>query len=78
MNDDPIVAEVRRHRAAILDSFGGDLRHYLAALQKSQSQRFAGRLVTLTARKRVEPSAAPNRRPSGHRTSRTVGRGGGR
>ncbi len=54
MIDDPIISEVRRHRANILDSYGGDVRRYHAALQQDQARRFAGQLVTLEPRKAVE------------------------
>lgn len=56
MIDDPIVSEVRRNRATILDSHGGDLHRYHEALQQTQAGRFAGQLVTLEPRRRVEPS----------------------
>lgn len=60
MIDDPIVSEVRRNRATILDSHGGDLRRYHAALQQAQAGRFAGMLVTMEPRTRVEPGGAAN------------------
>jgi hypothetical protein len=55
MIDDPIVSEVRRHRATILESYGGNLRRYHDAVQQSQGNRFAGQLTTLPPRKKVEP-----------------------
>ena len=77
MIDDPIVSEVRRNRATILDSHGGDLRRYHAAIQQTQAGRFAGQLVTMEPRKRVEPGGPANgsqpSRPDSHRTSMTAG-----
>ena len=64
MIDDPIVSEVRRNRATILDSHGRNLRRYHAALQQTQAGRFAGQLVTMEPRTRVEPSDAPNDGPA--------------
>jgi hypothetical protein len=58
MNDDPIVSEVRRHRAAILESHGGDLRRYHAALQQDQARRFGPQLVVLEPNTIVEHPAA--------------------
>lgn len=58
MIDDPIVSEVRRHRATILESYGGNLRRYHDAVQQSQDNRFAGQLTTLPPRKKVEPVAS--------------------
>lgn len=60
MIDDPIVSEVRRNRVTILDSHGGDLRRYHAAIQEAQAGRFAGRLVTMEPRTRVEPGGPAN------------------
>lgn len=62
MTDDPIVSEVRRHRATILESHGGDVRRYHAALQQDQAQRFGAQLVVLEPHRIVEPSAPSNRR----------------
>ena len=58
MIDDLIVSEVRRHRAVILESYGGDLHRYHDAVQQSQRNRFGGQLVTLQPRKRAEPDGA--------------------
>jgi hypothetical protein len=65
MIDDPIVSEVRRNRATILDSHGGDLRRYHAALQQTQAGRFAGQLVTMEPRARVEPGTGRAEKSSG-------------
>ncbi len=77
MIDDPIVSEVRRNRATILDSHGGDLRRYHAAIQQTQAGRFAGQLVTMEPRTRVEPSGPANgsqpRGPDPDRTSAAAG-----
>ena len=62
MNDDPIVSEVRRHRGIILDSHGGDVGRYHAALQKDQARRFGAHLVVLDPRRIVAQSAPSNRR----------------
>jgi hypothetical protein len=61
MTDDPIISEVRRHRASILNSHGGDMRRYHAGLQQDQARRFAGQLVTLEPRRIVEPDGPANR-----------------
>jgi hypothetical protein len=63
MIDDPIVSEVRRNRATILDLHGGDLRRYHAALQQTQAGRFAGQLVTMEPRTRVEQAGRGNGGP---------------
>jgi hypothetical protein len=60
MIDDPIVSEVRRNRATILDSHGGDLRRYHTALQQTQAGRFAGHLVTREPPTWVEPDGPAN------------------
>ena len=77
MIDDPIVSEVRRNRATILDSHGGDLRRYHAALQQTQAGRFAGQLVTMEPRTRVEPGGPANGtqpgRSESNRTSSAAG-----
>jgi hypothetical protein len=77
MIDDPIVSEVRRNRATILDSHGGDLRRYHAAIQQTQAGRFAGQLVTMEPRTRAEPDGAANGgqpiRSETNRTSSAVG-----
>jgi len=77
MIDDPIVSEVRRNRATILDSHGGDLRRYHAAIQQTQAGRFAGQLVTMEPRTRVEPGGPADgsqpSRPDSSRTSATAG-----
>lgn len=79
MIDDPIISEVRRHRATILESYGGDLHRYHDAVQQSQANRFAGQLVTLQPRKRVEPSGAANgSQPSRQDTNRTSAAAGSR
>ena len=78
MNEMDIVAEVRKHRADILASFGGSMARHHAAIEARQRREFAGRLVMLEPRKPVEPSAPPNRRPTRPRPLRTPGRGGGR
>ena len=61
MNETDIVAEVRKHRAEILASFGGSMAQHHAAIEARQRQEYAGRLVMLQPRKRVEPVGAPNR-----------------
>ena len=43
---DPIVDEVRRVRAAMWDSCGGDMERYIAMLQAAEQQH-PERLVTL-------------------------------
>lgn len=63
MNETDIVAEVRKHRAEILASFGGSIARHHAAIEARQRHEYAGRLVMLQPRRRVEPSAPPNRRP---------------
>ena len=77
MIDDPIVSEVRRNRATILDSHGGDLRRYHAAIQQTQAGRFGGQLVTLEPRTRVEPggptNGSPPSRPDTNHTSAAAG-----
>lgn len=71
MIDDPIVSEVRRLRATILESFRGELHRYHAAVQQSQGDRFAGRLVTLSPRKTVElDDAADGSRPGASESNR--------
>lgn len=75
MTDDPIVSEVRRHRATILDSHGGDVRQYHAALQQDQARRFGEQLVVLQPRRIVEPSA-PSNRPSAPDATVAPGPGG--
>jgi len=61
MTDDPIISELRRHRVSILDSHGGDMRRYHAALEQDQARRFAGQLVILKPRRIVEPDGPANR-----------------
>jgi hypothetical protein len=78
MNETDIVAEVRGHRAEILASFGGSITQHHAAIEARQHQEYAGRLVMLRPRKRVEPSAAPKRRPARQRAIRAPATGGGR
>jgi hypothetical protein len=79
MIDDPIVSEVRRNRATILDSHGGDLRRYHAALQQTQAGRFAGQLVTMEPRTRVEPGGPANgSQPIRSETNRTSSAAGSR
>jgi hypothetical protein len=79
MIDDPIVSEVRRNRATILDSHGGDLRRYHAALQQTQAGRFAGQLVAMEPRTRVEPGGPANgSQPIRSETNRTSGAAGSR
>jgi hypothetical protein len=62
MTDDPIISEVRRHRAIILDSHGGDVRRYHAVLQEDQARRFGAQLVVLEPHRIVEQSAPSNGR----------------
>lgn len=80
MIDDPIVSEVRRNRATILDSHGGDLRRYHAVIQQTQAGRFAGQLVTMEPRARVEPDGPANQSqpvdPATNQTSPAAGSGG--
>jgi len=79
MIDDPIVSEVRRNRATILDSHGGDLRQYHAAIQQTQASRFAGQLVTMEPRARLEPGGpATGSQPSRPDTNRTSAAAGSR
>ena len=79
MIDDPIVSEVRRNRATILDSHGGDLRRYHADLQQTQAGRFAGQLVTMEPRTRVEPGGPANgSQPIRSETNRTSSAAGSR
>lgn len=79
MIDDPIVSEVRRNRATIMDSHGGDLRRYHAALQQTQAGRFAGQLVTMEPRTRVEPGGPANgTQPSRSESNRTSSAAGSR
>lgn len=77
MIDDPIVSEVRRNRATILDSHGGDLHRYHATIRETQVVRFAGRLVTMEPRTAVEPGGAATgsqpSRPDSNRTSAAAG-----
>jgi len=47
MNDDPIVAEVRKARMEILDSYGGDYRAMMRDMMKKQWT--SGHKVTSTA-----------------------------
>ena len=56
MNEDEIMAEVRKQRATILETHGGSLEKHHAAIEASQAKDFAGRLVTLSPRRRVAPS----------------------
>lgn len=46
MNDDPIVREVRQHRAEILQRYGNSLVKHHEDIQRTQSA-FGQRLVTL-------------------------------
>jgi len=77
MIDDPIVSEVRRNRATILDAHGGDLRRYHAAIQQTQAGRFGGQLVTMEPRTRSKPGGPANgsqpSRPDPNRTSAAAG-----
>ena len=63
MTDNPIVSEVRKHRTSILESHGGDVRRYHAALQQDQARRFGAQLVILEPHRIVD-----------HRLHRTAGR----
>jgi hypothetical protein len=55
-DDDPIVAEVRRARAAIFAKYNNDLRAFASAMQaKTEEARLAGREVV----------SLPPRRPEG-------------
>lgn len=58
MNENDIVAEVRRHRSEILASYGGSMALHHAAIEARQQQEYAGRLVMLQPRKRVEQQHA--------------------
>ncbi len=64
MTDDPIVSEVRRNRATILDSHGGDVRRYHAALEQDQARRFGADLVVLKPRPIIKPSTPSDRQPT--------------
>jgi hypothetical protein len=57
MYQDPIVAEVRRHREALLEQYGGDLRKLFEELKKRESESGA-RVVRL-----------PPKRPAGWQSS---------
>jgi len=72
MIDDPIVSEVRRNRATILDSHGGDLHRYHTAIQQTQAGRFARQLVTIEPRTRGERASSANgSQPVRSKTNRT-------
>jgi hypothetical protein len=58
---DPIVEEVRAHRAALAAEHGNDLKTLIAALRRKQSA--GGRRVVSFAAKRE--SAKPARRKAG-------------
>lgn len=62
MNETDIIAEIRKHREAILASFGGSMVRHHAAIEARQNRDYGGRLVMLEPRKRVEQGAAPNGR----------------
>ena len=61
MSRDPIVDEVRTHRAAIAQEHGNDLKAIVAALRRKQGAD--GRRVVSFAAKRE--SAKPSRRKAG-------------
>lgn len=56
MRDIDLVAEVRKHRADILASFGGSMAAHHTAVTERQRRDYAGRLVTLEPRKRIDPN----------------------
>ncbi len=53
MKADPIVAEVRRIRQEILDSYGGDVHKMLQAAMKKQWES-GHKVVTLSGKKIVD------------------------
>lgn len=56
MSRDPIIDEVRAHRAAIAREHGNDLKAIIAALKRKEGAD--GRRVVSLARKRVPPGYA--------------------
>ena len=58
-----IVEEVRQHRAAILESFGGDIGKMMRAMIAKQESR-GQKVVTLTNREPIFPNAYPLRKVS--------------
>ena len=63
MNRDPIIEEVRDHRAEILRLHGGSMIRHHKEIQRTQSD-YGERLVMLPAKRILEPSAAPNGGPA--------------
>lgn len=45
MTEDPIVAEIRRHRKALAEQYGNDIRRIVDALRQRERERDSGRKV---------------------------------
>ena len=64
MNNNPLVSEIRKKRAEILDSYQGDYHAMMNAMKKNQWE--SGHEVVNLARNNPQPatSAKPTRRKS--------------
>jgi hypothetical protein len=65
MNNNPIVTEIRKKRAEILESFHGDYRAMMNSMKQNQWQ--SGHEVVNLARK--NPQAASPKRPTRRKTA---------
>ena len=57
-----IVEEVRQHRAAILETFGGDIRKMMLSMMEKQGSR--DHKVVTFAKREVQKGFAPNAYPA--------------
>jgi hypothetical protein len=68
MNNQPLVTEIRKKRAEILDSYHGDYHAMMNAMKQNQWE--SGHEVVNLARKNPQP--APPAKPIRHKTAKAL------